>query len=374
VAADAGLRVAIVHDWMVSPGGAEKTVLALHDIWPDAPIYTAAYIPEKFPEFAGADVRTTWLDRIALAKKKHQLFSVPRAWAFKSLDLSDYDVVISSSSAESKYVKTGPNTLHICYCHTPIRYYWSDYDWYRKHPPFGAFNGVARLMLPAIIGSLRRMDYRAAQKIDYFIANSANVAARIQKYYHRDATVIYPPVATEQFTVPHHAKDYYLIVGRQVAYKRLDLAVDAFNRLGFKLKVAGTGEEVARQQPRSKPNIEYLGRVSEAELTELYAGAKAFIFPPEEDFGITPVEAMAAGCPVVAYARGGALEYVVEGETGTFFDQQTPDALTAAIKRCEKLTFSDAKLRAHAAQFDQSVFSKKIHKFVDDKVKEREKS
>jgi glycosyltransferase involved in cell wall biosynthesis len=367
-------RVAIVHDWMVSPGGAEKTVLALHEIWPEAPIYTAAFIPEKFPEFADADVRTTWLDRIALAKKKHQLFSLPRAWAFKSLNLSAYDVVISSSSAESKYVKTGRQTIHICYCHTPIRYYWSDYDWYRKHPPFGALNGLAGTLLPLMIGGLRRMDYRAAQKVDYFIANSANVQARIKQYYHRDSAVIYPPVATQRFKTPHHAKDYYLIVGRQVAYKRLDLAVDAFNQLGLPLKVAGVGEEVARQQPRSNANIEYLGRVSDAELTKLYAGAKAFIFPPEEDFGITPVEAMAAGCPVVAYAKGGALEYVVEGETGTFFAEQTPASLIEAIKRCEKLTFSDAKLRAHAATFDQSVFIKKIKKFVDDRVKEHEKS
>ena len=358
---------------MVSPGGAEKTVEVLHHIWPDAPIYTAAYMPEKFPEFADADVRPIWLNRIALAKRKHQLFTIPRAWAFKSLDLSSYDVVISSSSAEAKYVKTGPRTLHICYCHTPIRYYWSDYDWYRQHPPFGALNGVARLLLPAMIGSLRRMDYRAAQKVDYFIANSANVQARIKKYYDRNSTVIYPPVATQRFTQPHHAQDYYLIVGRQVAYKRLDLAVDAFNRLGLPLKVVGVGEEVARQQPRSRANIEYLGRVTGAELAQLYAGAKAFIFPPEEDFGITPVEALSAGCPVVAYAKGGALEYVVEGETGVFFAEQTPEALIAAIKRCEKLKFSDAKLRAHAAAFDEAVFIKKIQKFVSDELEEREK-
>jgi len=367
------LKVAIVHDWMASPGGAEKTVYAMHTIWPDAPVYTAVYSPEKFPDFANVDVRPTWLNRIGLAKKKHQLFSIPRAWAFKTLDLSNYDVVISSSSAESKYIKKGPQTLHICYCHTPIRYYWSDYDWYRQNPPFGKLNWLAKLVLPVLIGPLRRMDYKAAQKVDYYIANSRNVQKRIKQYYHRDSEVIYPPIETDKFTAPHKAKDYYLIVGRQVAYKRLDLAVDVFNELGLKLKVAGAGEEITRQQSRSQPNIEYLGFVTEAQKEQLYAGAKGFIFPPEEDFGMVPLEAMSAGCPVIAYAKGGALEYVVEGKTGTFFQEQTTADLVAAIKRFEKMTFDESVLRAHAAAFDESVFTKKLKDFVDAKVKSREK-
>ncbi|HSH31607.1 MAG TPA: glycosyltransferase, partial [Candidatus Saccharimonadales bacterium] len=237
------MKVALVHDWLVSPGGAERVLLDFHRLWPEAPIYTAAYEPVKFPEFRGADVRPTWLNRIALAKKKHQLFSIPRAWAFQSLDLSDYDLVLSSSSAESKYVRTGRKTLHICYCHTPIRYYWSDYDWYRQNPPFGALNPVAKAVLPLLIPFLRRMDYRAAQKVDVFIANSVNVQDRIKKYYGRDCVVIYPPVSTTKFKTAEGAGKYYLVLGRQVAYKRLDLAVDAFNELGLPLVVAGTGEE-----------------------------------------------------------------------------------------------------------------------------------
>jgi glycosyltransferase involved in cell wall biosynthesis len=358
-------RIAIVHDWMVSPGGAEKVVLELHKLWPEAPIYTAAYSPEKFPEFAEADVRTTWLNHIGLAKRKHQLFSLPRAWAFKSLNLSDYDIVISSSSAESKYVRTGPKTLHICYCYTPIRYYWSDYNWYRQHPPFGPLNGLAKILLPGLIGPLRRMDYQAAQKVDCFIGISKAVQARIQRYYHRDSELIYPPVRTDIIKPSTHQGSYFLILGRQVAYKRLDLAVDAFNELGLPLKVAGSGEELTVQQPRSKANIEYLGRVSDEELPALYAGAKGFVFPAEEDFGIAPVEAMAAGRPVIAYGVGGAAETVVDGKTGIFFHNQTPEALIEAIKRFETMTFDHTAIRRQAEKFSEAAFQKQMKAFVD---------
>lgn len=358
-------RVAIVHDWMVSPGGAEKVVLQLHKLWPDAPIYTAAYTPEKFPEFADADVRPTWLNRIDLAKRKHQLFSLPRAWAFKSLNLSAYDIVISSSSAESKYVRTGPDTLHICYCYTPIRYYWSDYEWYRQHPPFGRLNGLAKLILPVLIGGLRRQDYAAAQRVDRFIGISKAVQERIKRYYDRDSDLIYPPVRTEEIKLSTHQGSYYLMLGRQVAYKRLDLAIDAFNELGLPLKVAGTGEELKVQQPRSKANIEYLGRVSDEELPGLLAGAKAFIFPPEEDFGIAPVEAMAAGRPVIAYGVGGATETVIDGKTGILFTEQTPAALIEAVRRFETMTFDHAAIRRQAEKFSEKTFTTKMKTYVE---------
>jgi glycosyltransferase involved in cell wall biosynthesis len=358
-------RIAIVHDWMVSPGGAEKVVLELHKLWPEAPIYTAAYTPEKFPEFADADIRPTWLNKIALAKKKHQLFSLPRAWAFKSLDLSDYDIVISSSSAESKYIRTGPKTLHICYCYTPIRYYWSDYEWYRQHPPFGKLNGLAKFLLPTLIGPLRRMDFKAAQKVDRFVGISKAVQARIKLYYKRDSDLIYPPVRTDEIALSTHEGEYYLVLGRQVAYKRLDLAVDAFNELGLPLKVAGTGEELAVQQPRSKSNIEYLGRVSDEELPGLLAGAKGFIFPAEEDFGIAPVEAMAAGRPVIAYGVGGATETVVEGKTGIFFHEQSPAALVEAVKRFETMKWDHKAIRRQAEKFSEEAFKTQMKTFVE---------
>ncbi len=365
------MKIAIVHDWLVMRGGAERVVATLHEMWPEAPIYTAAYTPEKFPEFATADVRTTWLDKISLAKRKHQLFSIPRAWAFRGLDLSEYDVVISSCSAESKYVKTGPNTLHICYCYTPIRYYWSDYDWYRQHPPFGVFNPIAKLVLPFLIGHLRDQDYKLAQRVNIYLTQSKNIQEKIKKYYNRDSTVIHPPTDTSKFLgLKKGNGDFYLIVGRQVAYKRLDLAVDAFNELGLPLVVAGTGEEIAVQRPRAKKNIALRGFVSDTELLQLYADAKAVLYPQEEDYGLVPVEAQAAGTPVIAYNRGGAAETVVDGETGVLFDQQTPEALIAAVHRFERLSFNPHTLREHAKKFDESVFRRELTEFVDTAYRE----
>ncbi len=359
-------KIALVHHWLVSQGGAEKVLYELHQMYPEAPIYTAAYIPEKFPEFAQADVRTTFVDKIPFLKHKHQLFPAFLGTPFKTLDMSEYDLVISSCAAEAKYVRTGPKTLHICYCHTPIRYYWTDYEWYMKHPPFGPLNWLAQLVLPVLIGVLRHIDYRAAQGVDVYIANSAHVQKRIKTYYHRDSTVIYPPIATERLTkLPSGSRDYYLIVGRQVAYKRLDLAVDAFNELGLPLKIVGTGEEIAKQKTRAKDNVEFMGRVSDEVRDELYAGAKGFIFPPEEDFGMVPLEAMAAGTPVIAYGKGGALEYVKEGETGVLFAHQTKNDLVAAVRRFETMQFDEAKIRAWAQKFDVAVFHREMREFVD---------
>ncbi len=338
----------------------------LHQMYPDAPIYTAAYIPEKFPEFADADVRTTFLDKIPFLKFKHQLFPVFLGTPFKMLDMSGYDIVISSCAAEAKYVRTGEDTLHICYCHTPVRYYWADYEWRLRNLPFGMFNWLARLVFPLLVGVLRHYDYKAAQGVDVFIANSEHIKKRIEQYYHRDSMVIYPPISAGRVagTAPERG-EYYLIVGRQVASKRLDVAVEAFNELGLRLKVAGTGEEIARQQPRAKDNIEFLGRVSDEERDRLFAGAKAFIFPPEEDFGLVPLEAMSMSTPVIAYNGGGAPEYVTDGETGVLFDEQTPESLADAVRRFETMKFDGQVIQARAKEFDVAVFRKKITEFVD---------
>jgi glycosyltransferase involved in cell wall biosynthesis len=360
-------RVAIVHDWMVKVGGGEKVLYQLHLLYPEAPIYTTAYVPELFPEFKGADIRTTWMDRFSVTKYRHQFFPPLRAITYALMDLSNYDIVISSSTAESKYVHTGKSTLHLCYCHTPIRYYWSDYSWYLKHPPFGRLNWIAQVALPLVIGPLRWFDFKRAQAIDAYVANSKFVQKRINKYYHRESEVIYPPVSTDMFKLASGERDYYLIVGRQVAYKRLDLAVDAFNELGLPLKVAGGGEEVARQQLRAKSNIEFLGPVSDQLKSQLYTDAKGFVFPAVEDFGIVPLEAMASGTPVIAIAEGGALETVVEGKTGTFFNEQSPAALVAAIRKFEKMIFDPELIRAHALTFDEAVFREKMRAFVDNK-------
>lgn len=355
-----------MHDWLVNPGGAEKVLYELHQMYPEAPIYTTAYVRERFPEFAEADVRVTWMDRFHITKYKHQFFSPLRALTYAMKDLGEYDLIISSASAESKYVRHRADTLHICYCHTPIRYYWSDYDWYRQHPPFGRLNWLAQLALPIMIGPLRWFDARMSQRVTQYVANSDFVGERIRKFYKRESTTIYPPIVTDRFEARRDPQDYYVIVGRQVAYKRLDLAVDAFNELGLPLKVAGTGEELSVQKPRSRDNIEYLGRVSDEELAKLFSEAKGFIFPPEEDFGMIPVEAMSAGCPVIAYGKGGALESVVEGETGTFFAEQTPESLIEAVRRFEKMSFDEKVVRARAKEFDVAVFRKRMQEYIDD--------
>ena len=359
-------KIAIVHHWLTSPGGGERVLLTLHKMYPEAPIYTTAYRPDKFPEFAAADIRTTFLDKIPLLKRKHQLFPIFLGLPFKTLNFNDFDLIISSCAAEAKYARKGPGALHICYCHTPVRYYWSDYEWRLNNMPFGPFNWLGRIVFPLVVGLLRRIDYAAAQKVDLFIANSQHIQKRIKRYYHRDSTVIYPPVETKRLEgIKREAGDYYLIVGRQVASKRLDVAVDAFNELGLPLKVVGSGEDIAVQKPRAGANIEFLGRVSDEERNQLLAGAKGFVFPPEEDFGMTPIEAMAAGCPVIAYASGGALEYVVEGVTGVFFHEQTGKALAEAVRRFEGMTFSEEPIRTRAEAFDESVFIEKMRDFVD---------
>ena len=359
-------KIALVHHWLVSPGGAEKVLLELHHMYPEAPIYTTAYIPAKFPEFAQADIRTSFLNRIPLLRYKHQLFPAFLGTPFKLFDMDDYDIVISSCAAEAKYVRTKSHTLHICYCHTPVRYYWTDYQWRLQNMPFGRLNGLARLVFPLLVGRLRAIDYEAARQVDVFVANSRHIQARIKQYYHRDSTVIYPPIATEELLKLTRApQDYYLIVGRQVASKRLDVAVAAFNELGLTLKVCGQGEEIARQKPLARPNVEFLGRVSDWERDALMAGAKAFIFPPEEDFGIVPLEAMAAGCPVIAYGSGGAPEYVIDGQTGVLFAEQTAESLIDGVRRFEKMAFDEAVIRAKAREFDTSVFVKTMGAFVE---------
>ena len=363
-------RVAITHHWLTSPGGAEKVLYELHQMYPNAPIYTSAYRPELFPEFAKADIRTTFLDRIPFLKYKHQLFPIFLGAPFKTLDMSKYDIVISSCAAEAKYVRTNDRTLHICYCHTPVRYYWSDYEWRLKNLPFGRLNFLARMVFPLLIGRLQRLDYRAAQGVDVYVANSKHIQGRIKKYYHRDSTVIYPPIETKDIEAKKAAdRDYYLIVGRQVASKRLDVAVDAFNMLGLPLKVAGTGEELARQRSRANANIEFLGRVGDERRNELFAGAKALIFPPEEDFGMVPLEAMAAATPVIAYNAGGAPEYVQEAVTGVLFDEQTPEALVEAVERFQSMSFDEAVIRERARQFDTAVFRRTMRTFVDNEWK-----
>lgn len=359
------MRIALVHDWLTNLAGAERVLIALHELFPAAPIYTSVYRPEHFPDLADADVRTSFLQKVPFAKSRHQAFPLLRTAAFERFDLSGYDVVLSSCHAEAKGVLTGPETLHICYCYTPVRYYWSGYHHYLENPRYGALNPLVGLLMPYMTNYLRLWDRCAADRVDEFAAISRHVAKRIRKYYRRDSHVVYPPVNTERISPAAAVEDYFLLAGRLIPYKRADIVVEAFNRLGIPLKVAGTGSELESLRAAARPNIEFLGRVPDAQLADLYSHCRALVFPQEEDFGIVPLEAMAAGRPVIAYRAGGALETVVEGKTGVFFDRQDAASLADAVRAFDPASFDPAKAREQAMRFDVSVFKDCMSRLVE---------
>lgn len=362
------MKIALVHEFLRSMRGGERVILAFHEIWPEAPIYTFNYNPENMPEFKNADVRPSFLNKWKFAQKHHEFFAIARIFTFGSKKIKNVDLILSSASAEAKYVKKEKRAIHICYCHTPTRYYWSDYERYRANPPFGVFNPLAKVVLTLLIGWLRKVDYKKAQKVDYFIANSNFVKARIKKYYNRDADVIYPPVETSRFSISPNIGEYYLLLGQLVWYKRPDIVIDAFNELGLPLRVMGEGSELEKLKARAKPNIEFLGRLSDEEVAKNLSGCRALIFPQVEDFGIVPLEAMASGRPVIAYAEGGALESVVSGVTGEFFHEQTPDSLMEAVKNFDLTKFDSQKIRNYALTFDTDRFKEKIKKYCEEKL------
>ncbi|MEA1909482.1 MAG: glycosyltransferase [Patescibacteria group bacterium] len=366
-------KVAIVADWLTSRGGAERVVLAMTELFPNADIFTSVYKPEAFPELKDRNVKTSFLQKWPLGKK-HQLWPTLRPLAFEMLDLDNYDIVISSASAEAKGVITKPETLHICYCHTPTRYYWSEYHNYLKHPEFGFLNPIVKFVMPRLIHRARLWDKLAADRVDYFIANSQNTKKRIKKYYERDAKVLLPPVEAERFSVSEEIGDYYLILGRQTSYKRTDVAIDAFNKLGLPLKVIGVGPTLEKSKSIAKENINFLGKASDTEVTKHLANAKALIFPQEEDAGIVPMEAMASGRPVIAYGKGGALETVIDKETGLFFREQTGDSLALAIQEFEKMTWDSKKIKDHVDQFSTTNFKRNLYDIINDAYAKHEDS
>lgn len=353
------VRVALVTDWLTSEAGAEQVTLSLSRLFPEAPIYTSVRVPERTPSFEGKDIRTSFLQRWPLHRRQ-QLFPAYRPLAFESFDFEGFDLVISSASAESKGIIVKPGTVHLCYCHTPTRYYWSDYHAYRERLEFGLLNPLVRSLMPYLTNYLRLWDLAAARRVDHFVANSSEVQARIKKYYGRESEVIHPPVALGNFKPAKKRGDYLLSVGRLVPYKRVDLIVEAANRLQLPLKISGEGPERSRLEKLAGPTVELLGRVPAPELPALYAGARAFVFAAEEDFGIVPVEAMASGVPVVAYGRGGIQDSVVPGETGVFFMEQTADSLVAALKAFRPEDFGPKKLRSHSEQFSEARFHREI--------------
>lgn len=352
------LRVAIVHDWLVG-GGAELVVEQLHHLFPAAPIYTSYATPEWRKRLDNTVV-TGWLQPFGKVRK---FLPILRIWWFTRLNLSEYDLVISSSGAEAKGIKVPKHTLHINYCHAPTHYYWSRYDEYMKRPGFGVFDPLARLGLWLFVKPLRRWDYKAAQRPDYLIANSTHIQSDIKKYYGRDSEVVHPPVYIERFQKParRNAKRHgFVVSGRQTPYKRFDIAVVACTKLGLPLTVIGNGPDHARLRRLAGKSITFLGKVSDKVLEEEFARAEGLIFPGLEDFGITPVEAMAAGTPVIAYQAGGALDFVKPGVTGAFFDTQNVLSLAKVLRTFKSDSYSSAAIRAYATKFSKEKFQSQV--------------
>jgi len=367
-------KIAIVHDWLTNMGGAENVILAFHEAYPDAPIFTSTYEPTKVPLFKDCDVRTTYLQNLPKPfRKLHKFFPMLRVNAFQKLDLSEYDIILSSCSAEAKQVKkTRPGQIHICYCHTPIRYYWSHYDEYRKNPGFGKLNWLIRLTMPLMVPPLKKVDYKAAQNVDYFIGNSETVKARIEKYYNKPATVIHPPVDVDRFEPSSKRGNYYVAFSRLVPYKRIDLAIKAANELQIPLHVLGVGSEYSNLVKIAGKTVTFYNKEWSPEFVKFINhelnNAKGFIFPAEEDFGIIQVEAMAGGTPVIAYGVGGAKDIAIDGKTGILFNKQNVKSLVSAIKLAEKTPFNYKEIRKRAEHFSKANFIKQIKNFVAEKT------
>lgn len=359
-------KVAIVCDWLVGTGGAERVVLELHRMFPDAPIYTSQY--NRDPKawynddwFKNADVRTGWLQNLPLGLRK--FLPVLRAWYFSHLDLGSYDLVISSSGAEAKAVKTGPGTKHVCYMHAPTHYYWSRYDEYMKHPGFGLFNPLARVGLFLLVRPMRLWDKRAARKPDFIIANSTHTRAQIKKYYGRGASVIHPPVDIDRFKSSKLPRHGFLVAGRQTPYKRFDIAVKACSELNLPLTVIGNGPDHKRLVKLAGPSVRFLSGLSDKEVVKHFQSAEAFIFPGIDDFGVVAVEALAAGTPVVAYLGGGALDYV-DKNTGTFFPRQTVECLKEVLSDFNPGVYKSKLICQAAERFSPKVFRQKFDNFL----------
>jgi len=361
-------RVAVSHEWLTIPGGSEKVVLQFLELLPRAEIYTSVYDPAPWPAaIANAEVHTSFLNRLPGARRHYPRLLPLMNAAFESFDLDGYDLVLSSNHACAKNVKTGPDTLHVCYCHTPMRYAWD--------PAFLAgerMGPLERRVLPLLLRRLRRQDLAASARPDVYVANSTHVAARIRSFYGRDSHVIHPPVdVKELLELPRRDDGYYVFLGRLVPYKRADLAVAACARLGRPLKVIGEGRAAEGLADAAGPDTEFLGRLDDASLREVLAGARALLFPGEEDFGMVPVEAQAAGVPVIAYGVGGALDTVEDGVTGVLYEEPGAGGLSAAIERFETLTFDEAVLRERAAGFAPERFRSELEGLLGRLAKER---
>ncbi|MDY6876360.1 MAG: glycosyltransferase [Chloroflexota bacterium] len=358
------MRIALVHDWLNQLGGAEDVLERLVEMFPCAPIHTSMYWQEGMPPtYRTWDIRTTWMDRLPGIYRHHQPYLPLYPLAFARLDLSGYDIVLSNKSGFCHGVRAG-GAVHICYCLSPTRYVWN----FETYTAREALPPALKTALRPLIGFLRRWDYRAARRVDHFVAISHEVQTRIRHCYGRDSVIIHPPVDTARFQPAPTHDDYYLIVSRLVPYKRIDLAVRAFNLLGLPLVVAGDGRDRDALEALAGPTVTFLGRVSDEALPDLFARCRAYILPGVEDFCITPVKAQAAGRPVIAYGAGGALDTVVEGATGDFFREPTPEALAVAVRTYDPDATDSHACVQNAARFDASVFRQRLMRFVEKRV------
>lgn len=364
------MKVALVYDWVNKYGGAERVIEALHLIWPKAPLYTAVYDRKKAPWADSFKVHPSFLQNIPFAKSHHEFFPFLISFSFESFNFDEYDVVISVTSYAAKGIITKPKTLHICYCLTPTRFLWSGYETYKSKPGFGLLDPLVRIILSPVTARLRAWDYVAGERPDIYFAISNEVKNRIRKYYHHTSTVIYPGVDCELFTVPsnpHKNSKYFLIVSRLVSYKRVDIAIEAANNLRLPLKIIGTGNQKGKLKNLAGDTIEFINdHLTDSELVRYYQDCTALIFPSEEDFGLTPLEAQACGKPVIAFRGGGVQEIIQEGINGAFFYPQEPVALINVLKNFDPRKYPPVTCRENAEKFDKKIFMTKFKKFVEE--------
>ena len=354
-------RIAVFHDNFAQMGGAEKVAEEIYNLLPGASLHSTIAVPEILSRgLQQTNIKTSWMQHLPGLRRHFRHYFLLYPFAVESVDLSAYDLIISCCFGYAKGVRKRKDAIHVCYCHTPMRWVWR-YEDYSERAGFGR---LSRRLLPLLLSVLKRWDLRAARRPDYFIANSRAVAKRIKTFYGRDSIVILPPIDIDRFQPDVVQEDYYLVLSRLVPYKRIDLAVEACTRLNRKLLVVGDGPDRARLEKIAGPSIRFLGRQTDEAVARYAARCRALLFPGEEDFGMTPLEVNAAGRPVIAFRAGGALETVVEGRTGLFFDEPEPESLMQAITKFESCNWNAAELRAHAAKFDRAVFANRLIDFL----------
>jgi glycosyltransferase involved in cell wall biosynthesis len=356
------MKLALVHDWLNQRGGAEDVLETLVALYPQSPIITGLYAPDLMPKsYANWDIQTLWIDKLPGIHTHHQPYLPVYPFAWDGYRPQEFDVILSNKSGFCHGLHHGENALHICYCLAPTRYVWQLNAYIARE----GIGGIAQAGLRPLVQALKKWDYDAAQRVNHFIAISSDIQQRVRNFYDRDSVVIYPPVDTTRFQPSSVVEDYFLIVSRLIPYKRIDLAVQAATRLGVPLKIGGRGRDLDRLKEMAGPTVEFLGFVPDDQLPDLMARCKAFLFPGLEDFGITPVQAQAAGRPVIAYAAGGALDTVIPGRTGELFEHLSVESLMHAMASFDARSYNVQTLRTHAERFDTQVFNRQISSYVE---------